>query len=251
MDIEPSQGAVAIIVSAGMGHRMGKGGRKKNFLSLNGKPVLAHTLAPFEASKRVKAIVVVVCAEDIDFCRAEIVDKFNLEKVAGIVPGGIARQDSVAEGLAFIERELLGAAADPAVVVHDGARCLVTTAIIDRVIDSAERSGAAAAMVAVKDTIKEASKDGQSVERTFDRAGLRSAQTPQAFRFSLIRRAMDSALSEGFQGTDSSTLLERIKEKVLIVEGSYENIKITTEEDLHLAEKLLGAREKTEKEGSD
>ncbi len=244
-DIEGSSGAYAIIVSAGMGLRMPKDARKKNFLSLGGRPILAHTLKPFEASSLIKAVVIVVAPDDIELCKSEIVEKFNLKKVVAVVAGGTERQDSVARGLASIESELSGALKDPVIAIHDGARCLVTVEIIDRVIKSAEASGAAVACVSVKDTIKEATGDGLNVERTLDRALLRRVQTPQAFRFSLIKRAMEAARSEGYYGTDSSSLLERIKEKVLIVEGSYENIKITTGEDLHLAESILSAREKT------
>jgi 2-C-methyl-D-erythritol 4-phosphate cytidylyltransferase len=243
MSDKPSGGAIAVIVSAGSGTRMPEESKKKNFLTLNGTPVLARTIMPFEASSLVASIVIVVATDDIELCRKEIVEKFDMKKVAGVVAGGKERQDSVAEGLAFIEAELLGEGKDPTVAIHDGARCLVTTDIVDRVIKGAKSSGAAVACVPVKDTIKESSKDGLSVVRTLDRARLRSVQTPQTFSFSLLKRAMEKAKLEGFQGTDSSSLIERIGEKVLIVESSYENIKITTEEDLHLAEKLLGARE--------
>ena len=243
MDNLGSKGAVAIIVSAGMGKRMPPSAKKKNFLLLNDRPVLAHTLLPFEASSLITAIVIVTGPDDIELCRREVVEKFGFKKVAGIVVGGKERQDSVAAGLDFIGPELAGTGDDPVVAIHDGARCLVTTEIIDNAIKSARTGGASAVMVPVKDTIKESAEDGESVGRTLDRERLYSVQTPQAFGYSLIKRAMDSAEREGFLGTDSSSLVERIGEKVLIVEGSYENIKITTEEDLHLAGRFLGARE--------
>ncbi len=240
-----SKGAVAIIVSAGMGKRMPPDAKKKNFLLLNGRPVLAHTLAPFEASALITAIVIVTGAADIELCQREVVEKFGFKKIAAIVAGGKERQDSVAAGLDFIGSKLPGTGDDPVVAIHDGARCLVTTAIIDNAIMCARSGGASAVMVPVKDTIKEAVEDGKSVEQTLSRERLYSVQTPQAFGYRLIKKAMDSAQRDGFLGTDSSSLVERIGEKVLIVEGSYENIKITTEEDLHLAERLFGARENT------
>lgn len=243
MNNSDSKRAVAIIVSAGAGKRMPPEAKKKNFLRLNDKPVLAHTLLPFEALALITEIVIVTGADDIELCQKEVVQKFECKKVAAIVAGGKERQDSVAAGLDFIGLELLGEGDDPIVVVHDGARCLVTTVIIDNAVKSAEIGGASAVMVPVKDTVKESAEDGKSVVRTLDRERLYSVQTPQAFGYGLIKRAMDSAQREGFLGTDSSSLVERIGEKVLIVEGSYENIKITTEEDLHLAKRLLDARE--------
>ncbi len=237
------KGVVAIIVSAGLGKRMPSGAKKKNFLRLNHKPVHAHTHAPFEASALITAIVIVTGADDIELCRKEVVEKFGFKKVAAIVVGGKERQDSVAAGLDFIGTKLTGEDKDPVVAIHDGARCLVTTEIIDYAIKSAQSEGASAVMVPVKDTMKEATEDGKYVGRTRKRERLYSVQTPQAFSFSLIRRAMDIAERDRFQGTDSSSLVERIGEKVLIVEGSYENIKITTEEDLHLAKRLLDVRE--------
>jgi 2-C-methyl-D-erythritol 4-phosphate cytidylyltransferase len=240
-----SKGVTVIIVSAGLGKRMPKEAKKKNFLLLNDRPVLVHTLLPFEMSSLVTSIVIVTGPDDIEYCKEEVVESYGLKKVAGVVAGGKERQDSVAAGLDFINKE--GIEDDPEkllIVVHDGARCLVTTEIIDRVIKEASLASAAAAMVKVKDTIKEGSKDGSFIERTLDRECLYSVQTPQAFTLALINQAFTSARKDGFLGTDTSSLVERIGEKVLIVEGSYENIKITTGEDLHLARKILQARER-------
>ena len=240
MDKENSKGAFAIIVSAGLGKRMPTEARQKNFLLLNDRPVLVHTLLPFEASSLIKNVVIVTGAADIEHCKSEVVESYGFKKVAGIIAGGKERQDSVAAGLDFISNT---ATDDDLVVVHDGARCLVTTEIIERVITGAIETGAAAAMVPVKDTIKEAAEDGKSVGRTLNRERLYSVQTPQAFSLKILKKAFARAREDGFLGTDSSSLVERVGEKVLIVEGSYENIKITTEEDIHLASRLLKARE--------
>ena len=246
MNTKHFKGVFAVIVSAGLGKRMGKGAGKKNFLILNDRPVLAHTILSFEASALIKGIVIVTGSDDIEYCKKEIVEKLGLKKVLGIVAGGKERQDSVAAGLDFIGSAGMD---DDLVVVHDGARCLVTTGLIDKVIEGAKESGAAAAMVPVIDTIKEAGEDGMIVLRTLNRERLYSVQTPQAFRLKLIKKAFESAQKDGFLGTDSSSLVERIGEKVLIVDGSYENIKITTEEDLHLAKRLFEAREAKKREG--
>ena len=239
-----TKGVAAIIVSAGLGKRMPKDAKKKNFLLLNDRLVLVHTLLPFEMSSLVTNVVIVTGADDIEHCKKEVIESYGLKKIAGVVAGGKERQDSVAAGLDFINQE--GIVDDPEkliVAVHDGARCLVTTEIIDRVIEGAGTASAAAAMVKVKDTIKQGSSNDSFIERTLDREHLYSVQTPQAFTLALINRAFTSAREDDFLGTDTSSLVERIGEKVLIVEGSYENIKITTGEDLHLARKILQSRE--------
>jgi 2-C-methyl-D-erythritol 4-phosphate cytidylyltransferase len=249
MSIANLDGAYAIIVSAGLGKRMPKEVRQKNFLLLNDRPVLAHTLLPFEASSHIKSIVIVTGAQDIEYCKKEVVDGFGLKKVAGVIKGGKERQDSVAAGLDFINEMGTGDGLDKLILVHDGARCLVTLEIIDRVVTGARANGAAVAMVPVIDTIKEVAEDGKNVGRTLNRERLFSVQTPQVFSQKILNKAFASAQKDGFVGTDSSSLVERLGEKVLIVEGSYENIKITTGEDLHLANRLLQRRDMEHREG--
>jgi len=222
---------LAIIPSAGLGRRMG--GLKKNYLTLLGRPVLAHTLAAFEASGAIDSIVLVVAPEDVDRCAEEVVGPYCFKKVIDIVAGGAERQDSVANGIEC-------AAGFDIIAVHDGARPLVTPGIIEAVVAAAVRSGAAITAVPVKDTIKEAS--GSLVARTIDRASLVSVHTPQAFRTALLVEAMAKARREGFTGTDESSLVERLGEPVTVVAGSYENIKITTTEDLAMAEFILKKR---------
>lgn len=224
---------LVIIPSAGMGKRMGT--KKKNFLPIAGKPVLAHTLAAFEAAPSVDAIILSVPHDDIEFCAEEIVKKYKAGKVILVVAGGPERQDSVANAL-----EAAKGLGFDIIAVHDGARPLVTVKVIEDVLQRASQKRAAIAAVPVKDTIKEAT-DGL-VLRTIPRETLWSVQTPQAFMAEIIFRAFELAKKDGFKGTDESSLVERLGERVSIVMGSYENIKITTEEDMPIAEHVLKKR---------
>lgn len=223
---------VVVIPSAGLGRRMGAG--KKNFSLILGKPVLAHTLYPFEACPLVDAIILVIKPEDRDYCVKEVVERYGFKKVCAIVDGGAERQDSVANGLAAIKD-----GAD-VIVVHDGARPLATPDIIEAAINKAASEGAAIVAVPVKDTIKEVS-DGLVV-RTLPRQSLWAVQTPQAFKVDIIRRAHEAARRDGFYGTDEAALVERLGMNVSIVAGSYENLKITTDEDLIVATAILEKR---------
>ncbi|HXI09650.1 MAG TPA: 2-C-methyl-D-erythritol 4-phosphate cytidylyltransferase [Thermodesulfobacteriota bacterium] len=222
---------IAIIPAAGMGRRMGS--RKKNYLRLLDRPVLAHTIGVFEECPLIDSIILVVPPSDIEFCREEIVKKYGFGKVASVVAGGAERQDSVRNGL---ER----ASGAGITLVHDGARPLVTFRIVEETIKAANETGGAVAAVAVKDTIKEVSAG--AVVRTVPREALVSVQTPQAFRTDILLRAFKKASEDGFLGTDESSLVERIGERVAVVEGSYENIKITTVEDMAIAEGILKKR---------
>ncbi|MCX8118875.1 MAG: 2-C-methyl-D-erythritol 4-phosphate cytidylyltransferase [Desulfobacterota bacterium] len=223
--------ADAIIVSAGQGLRF-MAGRKKQFFSLGGKPLLAHTLAPFEASPLVRGIYLVVGGEDIEYCQKEIVEPYHYTKIAKILPGGPERQDSVRNGL-----EALPPDAD-LVVIHDGVRPFVSREMIEESIRSAIRFGAAIVAIPVKDTIKMVHPEG-TVLKTLEREFLYQAQTPQTFRTDLIKEAYQKAKEEGYTGTDDASLVERFGKKVYLLPGSYTNIKITTLEDLLLAELLL------------
>jgi 2-C-methyl-D-erythritol 4-phosphate cytidylyltransferase len=222
---------LAIIPSAGLGRRMGS--RKKNYLPLLGRPVLAHTLDAFERAPAVDAVIVAVAPSDEEYCRRDIVERYGFRKVVRVVAGGAERQDTV--------RLCLGHAAGwEMILVHDGARPLVTPEMIEAVVNRAVLSGSAITAVPVKDTVKEV-RDGL-VKATVPRAHLVSVQTPQAFRSGIILKAFEAALADGFMGTDESSLVERLGETVAVVEGSHENIKITTGEDVALAECLLRRR---------
>jgi len=225
---------LAIIPSGGMGRRMGS--RKKNYLLLNGVPALARALGAFEASGLITAVMVVVPAGDEEFCRNEIVERHSLKKVIGVTAGGPERQDSVYNGI-----RAAGGGWDY-IVVHDGARPLVTPETIEDTLRAARRSGCAISAVRVKDTVKEVSEG--LVKRTIPRDNLWSAQTPQAFRAEILSKAFEAAARDGFRATDESSLVERLGFEVTVVEGSYENIKITTGEDIAVAGRILDWREK-------
>lgn len=210
------------------------GPTRKNYIELLDRPILAHTLGAFEESRLIDAVVVVVTPGDEALCQKDIIDAYSLKKVVAVIPGGETRQGSVGNGLPG------GEDAPELIVVHDGARPLVTAAIIDSTIEEARATGAAIAAVRVKDTIKEAA-DGL-VASTLIRDALWAAQTPQVFRTELLIKAFKRAEADGFTATDESALVERLGVGVSIVEGSYENIKITTEEDILLAERILRNR---------
>ncbi|MBI5971433.1 MAG: 2-C-methyl-D-erythritol 4-phosphate cytidylyltransferase [Deltaproteobacteria bacterium] len=215
-----------------MGTRMGS--RRKNYLKLLGIPVLAHTLAAFESAKNVESVILVAPAADMEFCRKNIVEKYRLKKVLKIIAGGKERQDSVARGLAAIE------ITPDIILVHDGARPLVTPELIEAVIKAAADYGGAAAAVPVKDTIKETR--GAFIKKTVPREKIWAVQTPQAFRTALLIKARAAAVKSGFTGTDESSLVERLNKKVALVPGLYENIKITTPEDLIAAKAFFEKR---------
>lgn len=226
--------ADAVIVSAGKGHRFMKG-RKKQFFSLGEKPVLARTIDPFETSPLIRQILLVVGQEDLDYCLKEIVEKYRYRKVSQIIPGGKLRQESVKKGLDTLPEDT------EIIVIHDGVRPFVTKEMIEESIHSAARFGAVVTAMPVKDTIKMAHPDG-TVLQTLDRASLWQVQTPQAFQASMIKEAYLKATEDGFVGTDDASLVERLGRKVLILQGSYTNIKITTPEDLILANLFLNEK---------
>jgi 2-C-methyl-D-erythritol 4-phosphate cytidylyltransferase len=222
---------VAIVVAAGKGTRLG-GGRPKQFLELDGVPVIIHTLRQFERSSEIKEVVVVLPVEETETFLS-LAKQFGLSKLQQVVAGGASRSQSVRRGLAVIK------AAD-VVAVHDGVRPFVTPAEIDQVVIAAGETGAAILLAPVTDTIKEIS--GDRIARTLPRAQLRRALTPQCFRFDLLQRAydeLDELEAAGLEVTDDSFLVERLGIEIRLVEGSAKNIKITREEDLALAETLL------------
>ncbi|HEX3032421.1 MAG TPA: 2-C-methyl-D-erythritol 4-phosphate cytidylyltransferase [Bacillota bacterium] len=230
----PLSEILAIIPAAGQGKRMGNQVNKQ-FLCLAGLPILVHTLTAFEKHSEISGLVVVCREEEVEYCRTEIIEKYGLRKVFAVVAGGQERQQSVLNGLKAVAGQ-----ADY-VLIHDGARPFVTADIINRSLAAAITTRAAVAAVPVKDTIKEATAGGL-VTGTPDRARLWQVQTPQAFDYQLIRRAYDLAEAEGFLGTDDASLVERMGEPVKLVLGSYENIKVTTQEDLWLGEAILARR---------
>jgi 2-C-methyl-D-erythritol 4-phosphate cytidylyltransferase len=229
--------ADAIIVSAGKGQRFMEG-KKKQFHLLADRPILAHTLDQFETCPLVRSILLVVGEEDMDHALKEIVEKYAYRKIARIVPGGKRRQDSVKNGMDVLAKDI------DIVLIHDGVRPFVTRAMIEDSIRSADRFGAVVVAMPVKDTIKMSNPDG-TVLKTLDRESLWQTQTPQTFQATVIREAYAKATEDGFVGTDDASLVERLGVKVHILPGSYSNIKITSPEDLILADLFLKMQVRT------
>lgn len=222
----------ALVAAAGSSTRMG-GEISKLLLPLEGVPVLARTLQALELASRVDAIVIAAREEDIlpfsDLCRT-----YGITKPVKVIRGGDSREDSVLRAALEADQrtELLA--------VHDGARPLAAPALIDAVIEKAAKCNAAAPAIPVKDTIKVAS-DGQ-VRETLDRSTLMAVQTPQVFEASLLKAALQSALQSGVELTDGCSAVERLGKLVYLVEGSEENLKITTPLDMIVAEAILQGR---------
>ena len=224
---------IAIIPAGGAGVRMGSV-KPKQYLELAGEPVLVHTLRAFDQADVVDGIIVVV-PEDWQFQTEKLVSRYGFRKVLQVVCGGRRRQDSVANGLDAVPPETAF------VLVHDGARPLVTPKLICRCLDQAREHGAAMAALPVSDTLKKV--DGAGViEATIDRSSLYQAQTPQVMSVSLLRQAFALAHADGFEGTDEASFLEHIHEKMVVVDGDEQNIKVTRPGDLLLAEMVLSRR---------
>jgi 2-C-methyl-D-erythritol 4-phosphate cytidylyltransferase len=212
-----------------MGTRM-HADRAKQMLELGGVPLLIHTLRRFEACDAVDHVILVM-QPDLTTDVLALISKHNLKKVMRVVGGGAERQDSVYRGLQVIKEEDAGV-----IVVHDAVRPFVRPEEIRVVIERAAVTGAALMAMGAIDTIKQV-KSGR-VQRTLDRRHIYHAQTPQAFRYAIIREAYERAYADGFTATDDSQLVERIRHRVSVVEGSPINIKITRPFDLRLAEAI-------------
>lgn len=218
-----------IIPAAGQGKRMGAG-KNKLLLRLEGVPVLIHTLKVFEADHHCAGIFLAIHRDDeAEF--TSLLQEYGIKKVSALVIGGKERQDSVYNGLRAV------GSFDGIVLVHDAARPFITIGTIHRLVEAASREGGAIVAVPVKDTIKKA--DNGLVIETVERSSLWAVQTPQAFRVSLLLEAHLQAVKDDFLGTDESSLVERLPHHVAIIEGDYDNIKLTTPEDLYFAEAIL------------
>nr|WP_317412600.1 2-C-methyl-D-erythritol 4-phosphate cytidylyltransferase [uncultured Solibaculum sp.] len=225
----------AIIVAAGGSTRMG-GEISKQFLPIMGMPVIGRTLSAFEAAGCIDDVVVVTREEDM-LDVYDIIRSFGFQKVSGVVRGGDTRQQSVARGVENVRPQTTHLA------IHDGARPLVGVQVIGEVVSCALEHRAAATGVRVKDTLKQVS-DGGIIQYTPDRSHLWMVHTPQVFERKLYQRAMDAARQAHEDFTDDCQLVERMEGvPVYLCEGSYENIKITTPEDLPIAEALLLKRQ--------
>lgn len=233
----------AVVLSAGRGSRM-NASVPKQYLMLGKRPVIYYSLKAFQNSG-VEDIILVTGREDVEFCQKEIVDKYGLTKVRAVVPGGEQRYHSVFCGLKELKKK--GGQPDY-VMIHDGARPFVDQAMIEHCAKAVKRDQACVAGMPVKDTIKIAD-DCQFAKETPKRSHVWQVQTPQAFAFSMIYDAYQKLLKQEEQGetlsvTDDAMVVESILgEKVRLVEGSYKNLKITTPEDLKIAELFLSERE--------
>lgn len=225
----------AIVLAAGSGSRM-KSKTKKQFMEIKGKPVIWYSLFEFEKN-RVDEIILVTGKEDIDYCKKEIVEKYNLKKIKNVVAGGSERYESVYNGLKEVTGNI--------VLIHDGARPLINNEIIERSIEGTIKSDACVVGVPVKDTIKRANKEGYIID-TPNRSELWITQTPQSFKTDLVKMAYKKMKEELEKGnttlniTDDAMVVEEFTtNQVRFVQGDYKNIKVTTPEDIDIAELFI------------
>lgn len=225
----------AIIVAGGSGLRMG-GPVKKQYVKINGIPILTRTLLRFDACDFISQLIVVVPKEDIEYCDKRVLAPFQFQKNVSVANGGKNRQESVINGF----RKIADIDKNPEktiVLVHDGVRPFATVDLIQSCVREAIAYGACIPAVRVTDTVKTAGDDDM-VRQTLDRERLISVQTPQAFQYPILARAFSEAGKKGFLGTDDASLVEQIGQAVRVVEGSKNNFKITTVEDLDFARYL-------------
>lgn len=220
----------AIIVAAGTGKRM-KTKVIKQFMEIQGRPVVVHAIEKFQKSEKIQEIIIVTGINSIEYCQKEIVEKYGLSKVKKIVAGGAERQNSVYNGLLQVNPNT------DIVLVHDGVRPFVKIKDIEKTIKEAEKKRACVLGVKVRDTIKMCNYENQIIN-TPERDRLWAIQTPQTFEYSLLKKAFERANEDHFLGTDDSMLVERLGVQVSVIEGSHDNIKITTIEDMIVAEAI-------------
>jgi 2-C-methyl-D-erythritol 4-phosphate cytidylyltransferase len=217
-----------ILPAAGQGKRMGAG-KNKLLLELEGIPVIIHTLKVFAEDDRCSEIILAISPQDETQFK-DLLNKYEIHKDIRFVQGGSERQHSIHNALKTVD-------SDGIILVHDAARPFIQKEYIHRLIETASRTGAAIIGVPAKDTMKIVI-DG-AVKDTVERSSLWAVQTPQAFRISLLKKAYEQAERENFIGTDDASLVERLPFSVTMVEGNYDNIKLTTPEDLFFAEAIL------------
>jgi len=223
---------VAIIPAAGAGVRMG-GDRAKQFLDLDGRPLLAVTMERFQACASIDGIILVAPMMDVDYCLREIVEPYNLTKVEKVVAGGKRRQDSVRMGIEASRGDY------GLVLIHDGVRPMINPDLIEKIVAFARQNPAVTAALPAKETVKEVGENGLVV-KTYDRRKVWLIQTPQVFRYGDILEAHQRAVRENWEEiTDDALLMEKVGITVRVIEGSEYNIKVTTPHDLELAGLLL------------
>ena len=237
---------IAVVVAGGKGLRM-QSTVKKQFIDLEGVPVIVHTLVAFDKHCRVDEIILVVPEQDLDFTCNDLLHRFSFSTPLHMIKGGVTRQDSVANGL----EKALKICAQPEttlVLIHDGVRPFVGENLIDRCLDGALENGACIPVLGISDTVKRADENGK-ILCTLDRDGLFLAQTPQAFRLDLIVQAASHARNTNFWGTDEASVCEHAKIPVAIVDGGSFNIKLTSPQDLIFANIIIQAKKEAELTG--
>lgn len=220
-----------VIVAAGLGKRM-KADINKQYLLLKNKPIVAHTIEKFENNDYIDEIIVVTREDEINYCKEFVVDKYKFKKIKKIVSGGSERQDSVYNGLKNCSSDT------KIVLIHDGVRPFIKGEEIEEIIKETLENNASVIGVRVKDTIKIVNNNNTIID-TPNRETLFAVHTPQAFEYKLIMKAHKTCESKGWIVTDDSSLVERLGIKVKMIEGSYDNIKITSPEDLYVAQSIL------------
>ena len=228
--------AVALVLAAGAGKRMAAAVNKV-FLPVAGRPIIAWSLECFDRQPEIGEVIVVAAAGEVEECRRQL-EPFGFKKVSGVVVGGPTRHDSEFNGLTHLEARIESGAVD-LVLIHDAVRPFVTPSLVDRLISEARKSGAAIPGVPAADSIVQALPDGKVGK---PRTRLWAAQTPQTFNARLVLDAHRQARRDGFKGSDTSSVVERLGRSVSVVYGSYDNIKITTSDDLIRGEQIARAR---------
>ena len=221
----------AVIVAGGKGTRMGSD-INKQYLELSGKAVLAHTIAKFQKCQMIDEIIIVTGAQEVEYCTKHIWNKYGFSKIKSIVPGGKERQDSVYNGLLRVSPKA------GIVLIHDGARPLIRKEQIEASIEGALEVGGCVVGVPVKDTVKICDHN-QLIVQTPSRDTLWAVQTPQTFRYDWIVKAYQEGIKNNLQATDDSMMVEALGYPVKMIHGRYDNIKITTPEDLVIAKSMM------------
>ena len=225
----------AIIAAAGKGIRM-QNTLRKQYIEIAGFPILCHTLKAIDACSSVNEIILVVPKEEIDFAGYNIISRISLSKKINLVAGGAERRDSVYNGILAVKNT------NSLLLIHDGVRPFIRPEQIEACISAAKDSGASIMGVPVHDTIKNVNNSGM-VNKTLPREKIWLAQTPQVFKYSIIKDALENAIKSNYSGTDDAFFVENMGISVKMVKGSNLNIKITTKEDLELAQVILKHRE--------
>jgi 2-C-methyl-D-erythritol 4-phosphate cytidylyltransferase len=232
---------VAVIPAGGSGQRMGTA-TPKQFLPLGNVPLLLHSLQVFERCASISQVILVVPKNERERTLSDVVERYGIKKVVKVVAGGATRQESVYHGLKETDPDA------EIVVIHDAVRPFVTEDLIERSIEAARKNGGAIVAVPMKETVKEVGPDGH-ILRTVDRSQLWLAQTPQTFRRTLLMEGYRSAECDQFHATDEAAVMERLGQKIAIVVGRWDNMKITTVEDFQMAEAILAGRDNASQGG--